>query len=268
MKSESEKAERDHLTSALFPERMCAYDRSFKWLLSPNITNVRGLWPRLIPALRKARVDRDQGWWIRDPRGMRRLGNFSSCELIYVNDDCRVLKVMRTRSRFIIPWVQSATGVLALTTTPTARATQAGNELLICVPEELEAQLQDELNHSSHTASRDAGRRQHQKRALGHFRLGKPGFSSDLVVTEGSGGRLDVLGIKDVDPTGLHLLCEQRLPLGAMVTITLASPRGSHGRRSLSIRGKVIRLGLHGFTIAFVEPATDVPAFLELVGMN
>jgi hypothetical protein len=105
------------------------YDRSLKWLLSPNIINVRGLWRRLIPALRKARVDRDQGWWIRDPRGMRRLGNFSSYELIYVNDDCRVLKVMRTRSRFIIPWVQSAAGVLALTTTPSARATRAGNEL-------------------------------------------------------------------------------------------------------------------------------------------
>ena len=268
VKYESEKSERDRLRSTLSFEKVCAYDRTLRRLLSQNITSVRGLRPRLGSALQKGNVDCDQGWWIADPSGVRRLGNFMSHELIYVNGDYRVLEVVRPRSMFMIPRFQSAVGVLALPPAPSVSAPAPGNELLICVLEELEARLQDELNHSRHIKSRDSRKRPHQQWALGHLRLSKLTSSRNLVVKDGGGRLLHVNGIRDVGPTGLHLLCEERLPLGAMVCMTLKPTRAnSSGPRSLNLVGRVIRLGLHGFTIAFVEPTLDVPAFLELAGM-
>ena len=121
----------------------CVYNHTRECFLSLGVTPADTTYARLKGLIGKLRLRLDEGIWVVPSRGIHTLGVLFPLDLIYLDENHRVIHVIEYFPRFrIAPIRTQAASVLELPThTIYSSQTQLGDQLLICVAEEMEHRL-------------------------------------------------------------------------------------------------------------------------------
>jgi len=117
----------------------CAYNQTRECFLSLGITLADTMFARLTGLVGKLRLGFDEGVWVVPSRAIHTVGVLFPLDLIYLDEHHRVIHVIESFPSFrIAPWRKQAASVLELPThTIYSSQTQPGDQLLICVAEEM-----------------------------------------------------------------------------------------------------------------------------------
>jgi uncharacterized membrane protein (UPF0127 family) len=121
----------------------CVYNQTRECFLSLGVTPADTTFARLKGLIGKLKLRVDEGLWVVPSCGIHTMGVLFPLDLIYLDDDYRVVHVIEHFHRFrISPFKTQATSVLELPThTIYSSQTQTGDQLLICAAEEMENRL-------------------------------------------------------------------------------------------------------------------------------
>lgn len=123
--------------------RYCVYNQTRESFLSLGIAVADTTMTRLKGLIGKLSLGLDEGLWIVPSRGVHTIGVLFPIDLIYLDDALKVIHVVESFPTFrVSPLITHATSVLELPThTIYSSQTQPGDQLLICLGEEMESQL-------------------------------------------------------------------------------------------------------------------------------
>jgi uncharacterized protein len=118
----------------------CVYNATRECFLSLNVKAADTVWSRLRGFIGRFRLRSDEGIWVVPSRGVHTLGLFFPLDLIYLDENHRVIHLVEYFPSFRIgPLKTQAESVLELPThTIYPSHTQVGDQLVICVAEEME----------------------------------------------------------------------------------------------------------------------------------
>ena len=211
------------------------------------------------------------------PRGIHLLRFFAARDLVFLDDKHRVIGAVESfpplRFAPIGPEVAS---VLTLPTqTITSSQTQAGNQLVICVAEELEFRLRrmpdihaDEWVDPPLTEEAlPSPRKWLAQCPTPDRRNARRKRWPRLVAYDSMGGSLEVHGVKDMSANGLYLITRERWPLGSQVTMTLQRTDGLDDdprNNTITVQLRVVRWGSDGVGLSFVQSEADESQVMSL----
>lgn len=253
-------------------QRFCVYNQTSECFLSLGVVAANTLPSRLKTLIGRRRLRYDEGLWITPSTGFHTFttGISAPTDLVYLDKDHRAVHVVESFPRFrIAPLKSDAASLVALPAhTIYSSQTQRGNQLVICVAEEMEFRLRGdagieraaeisgfEPQISSELPLHHADLQQGPHRERRRLRRQ---MWPRLVAYDWNGANLVVHGIRDASATGLYLLTEKRWPLGTLVTMTLqkAGSGDEISKLSITVQLKVIRSGTDGVGLEFVLPET------------
>jgi uncharacterized membrane protein (UPF0127 family) len=248
-------------------QRFCVYNQTCECFLSLGVAAADTLPARLKVLIGRRTLRYDEGLWVVPPTGFHTFttGMAAPIDLVYLDKDYRVVHVVESFPRFrMAPLKTDAASLLALSAhTIYSSQTQPGNQLVICVADEMEFRLRSapsldrtvEMSGFEPEMGRAIareGRFPHNRRKM------RRQMWPRLVAYDWNGANLVVHGIRDTSATGLYLLTEKRWPLGTLVTMTLqrADCGDENSELTITVQLKVIRWGTDGVGLAFVLPET------------
>jgi uncharacterized membrane protein (UPF0127 family) len=122
----------------------CVYNETRECFLSLNVKPADTMFSRLKGFIGRLRLRADEGIWVVPSRGVHTLGLLFPLDLIYLDANNRVIHLEEYFPSFRIgPLKTQAESVLELPThTIYSSHTQQGDQLVICVAEELKLKLQ------------------------------------------------------------------------------------------------------------------------------
>jgi uncharacterized membrane protein (UPF0127 family) len=127
------------------PCRYCVFNKTRESFLSLSVTAADTHLARLRGLAGRLRLKSDEGIWVVPSQGVHTIGVLFSVDLIYLDENCRVIDLVESLGSFRIgPIRPSCRSVLELSTrTIYSSQTQVGDELLICSPEEMQDHLRN-----------------------------------------------------------------------------------------------------------------------------
>jgi uncharacterized membrane protein (UPF0127 family) len=134
----------------------CVYNQTRSCFLSLDVVLANTSFLRLKGLLGKLKLRSDEGLWVVPSRGVHTLGLLFPLDLLYLDDHLRVIHLVESLPSFrIAPLKAQAESVLQLPThTIYSSQTQPGDQLLICVAEEMHCCL-----HAAGTAQNNGSRK-------------------------------------------------------------------------------------------------------------
>ena len=254
--------------------RFCVYNQTSECFLSLGVTATETMKSQFKSLAGKHTQGNDEGLWVQPSDGFytSNLGVSVPLDLIYLDKDYRVVYVVESFHRFLMaPAKLDAASVLVLPVhTIYSSQTQPGDQLVICVAEEMEFQLggtpslgpgtemsvfDAEITPRISLTSWFTHGLSRNRRQTGRQKWPR------LVAHDWDGAELVVHGIRDASANGLYLLTEKRWPLGALVWMTLQRTDNSDdsSESSITVQMKVTRWGTDGGGLEFVQPETLEP---------
>jgi uncharacterized membrane protein (UPF0127 family) len=117
----------------------CVYNQTRETFLSLSVTAADTIFARLRGFIGRLRLGYDEGIWLVPSRGVHTLGVFVPLDLIYLDENFRVIHLVEYFPTFrIAPLRTQAESVLELPThTIYSSQTQPGDQLVICVADEM-----------------------------------------------------------------------------------------------------------------------------------
>jgi uncharacterized membrane protein (UPF0127 family) len=133
----------------------CVYNQTRECFLSLNVTAADTIFSRLRGLIGRLKLRSDEGIWVVPSRGVHTLGLLFPLDLIYLDEHYRVIHLVEYFPSFrIAPLKTQAESVLELPThTIYSSQTQPGDELVICVAEEMESRLKKKVVGASQQSS-------------------------------------------------------------------------------------------------------------------
>jgi uncharacterized membrane protein (UPF0127 family) len=124
----------------------CVYNQTRECFLSLGVTPADTTFTRLKGLIGRLRLKVDEGLWVVPSCGIHTMGVLFPLDLIYLDENHQVIHVIEHFPRFrISPLKTQATSVLELPTHAIYTSqTQPGDQLLICVAEEMESRINRE----------------------------------------------------------------------------------------------------------------------------
>jgi len=121
----------------------CVYNQTRESFLSLNVRAADTVFSRLRGLIGRLKLRSDEGIWVVPSRGVHTLGLLFPLDLIYLDEHFNVIHLVEYFPSFRIgPLKKQAESVLELPThTIYSSHTQPGDQLVICVAEEMEQQL-------------------------------------------------------------------------------------------------------------------------------
>jgi hypothetical protein len=253
----------------MHPQRYCVYNQNNECFLSLGATLGDHPLARLKRRLGLGRSHADEGCWIPAGQGKTAFGFFASRDLVYLDDDHRVVHMLESYPVLrALPECPSAKSLLALPVhTISSSRTQTGNQLVICAAQEMELRLRDlhrqQQSENMMAAIAAPRSRTDASDARGSFgsrrnaQRQRPAFS---VAYYAEGGKLAVHAIRDLSATGLYLVTRDRWPIGAEVLMSL-QPSGALDANSMApmtVRMRVTRWGADGVGLEFAGAAAEI----------
>lgn len=121
----------------------CVYNQTRECFLSLNVKAADTVFSRLVGLIGRLKLRSDEGIWVVPSRGIHTLGLFFPLDLVYLDEHSKVIHLVEYFPSFRIgPLKTQAESVLELPThTIYSSHTQPGDQLVICVAEEMEQQL-------------------------------------------------------------------------------------------------------------------------------
>ena len=257
-------------------KQYCVYNQTSECFLSLGVTVGDNSFARLKGLIGKGASRVDEGSWLIRPKGLHTLGLFSSRDLIYLDENHKVMHAVEAFPTFRIAPIRADTAsVLALPVhTIYSSQTQHGHQLVICAAEEMEFRLR-----SMPSLQQDQPRRPELIAETGYLPKGwLPQASDDerrggtrrrwprLVAYDSAGGALAVHGIKDISATGLFLLTDERWPLGSQVVMTLQRTDGldEDSKNPINVQLRVMRWGKDGVGLSFLQAGVEESKLMAL----
>jgi hypothetical protein len=208
------------------------------------------------------------------PKGRHLFRLFSSRDLIFLDEKHCVVEAIESFPPFrLAPISPNVESVLALPVrTIDSSQTQAGNQLVICVAEEMEFRLR---------SMPDPGKQELYDFPLDmeNFKGASPQLSGRdrriarrkhwprLLAYDQDGGALEVHGVKDLSANGLYLMTEERWPLGTHVTMILQRTDALEDNvrsDAISVQLRVVRWGKDGVGLAFMQSDAEETPLMAL----
>jgi uncharacterized protein len=124
-------------------QKYCVYNQTRESFLSLGVAAADTTLSRLKGLIGKLTLGLDDGLWIVPSRGIHTVGVLFPLDLVYLDEDHKVIHVVESFPTFrISPLITHAASVLELPThTIYSSQTQPGDQLVICVAEEMEERL-------------------------------------------------------------------------------------------------------------------------------
>jgi uncharacterized membrane protein (UPF0127 family) len=118
----------------------CVYNQTRECFLSLDVAAADTIFSRLKGLIGRMKLRPDEGIWVVPSRGVHTLGLLFPLDLIYLDEHYRVIHLVEYFPSFrIAPLKTQAESVLELPThTIYSSQTQPGDQLVICVAEEME----------------------------------------------------------------------------------------------------------------------------------
>ena len=128
---------------AMQRQKYCVYNQTRESFLSLGVAAADTTLTRLKGLIGKLTLGLDEGLWIVPSRGIHTVGVLFPLDLVYLNESHQVLHVVESFPTFrISPLITQASSVLELPThTIYSSQTQPGDQLVICVAEDMERRL-------------------------------------------------------------------------------------------------------------------------------
>jgi uncharacterized membrane protein (UPF0127 family) len=251
----------------------CVYNQTRECFLSLGVTLADTWLARLTALVGKLRLGFDEGVWAVPSWGIHTLGVLFPLDLIYLDEDYRVIHVIESFPNFrIAPWRKQAASVLQLPThTIYSSQTQPGDQLLICVAEEMgdrlgagapapvTSQRTERTNFLSFTGMDDTkSEKSWLGRLLSHSsnrRSAQRHGSPPLVAYYWDGSAPAAHAIRDISSAGFFVLTGERWYPETVVMMTLQRTDEldyAPAERSISVQAKVVRSGEDGVGFGFV----------------
>ena len=255
-------------------QKYCVYNQTSECFLSLGVTLAGGALAHVREILRKRPQMFDDGHWVVRPKSIHTLGLFSPRDLVYLDANHRVVDVVESLP--LLRMVRMKTGVASLLALPIhtiyTSQTQVGNQLVICVAEEMEFRLRSMPRQATgepgetaayHLRSITCGRPSDVSR-----RRTKLQYRPRLAAYDSSGAALNVQGIRDISASGLYLMTDERWPLGTRVALTLqkADAPEEMALPPIVVQLRVARWGGDGIGLAFVQPETQSRERVAAIG--
>jgi len=129
----------------------CVYNQTRETCLSLSVTAADTIFTRLKGFIGRLKLGSDEGIWLVPSRGVHTLGVLVPLDLIYLDENYRVIHLVEYFPAFrIAPLRIQAESVLELPThTIYSSQTQPGDQLVICVAEEMDHWLSPPAMESS-----------------------------------------------------------------------------------------------------------------------
>jgi uncharacterized membrane protein (UPF0127 family) len=126
--------------------KYCVYNQTRECFLSLSITRADTSFARLKGLIGRLRLRHDEGLWIVPSSGVHTFGVLFPLDLIYLDEDYRVVHLVEFFRTFrIAPLRTNAASVLQLPIhTIYSSQTQPGDQLLVCPPDEMEFRLDED----------------------------------------------------------------------------------------------------------------------------
>jgi uncharacterized membrane protein (UPF0127 family) len=133
----------------------CVYNQTRETFLSLSVTAADTIFARLRGFIGRLKLGSDEGIWLVPSRGVHTVGVLVPLDLIYLDDNYRVIHLMEHFPIFrIAPLRIQAESVLELPThTIYSSQTQPGDQLVICVADEMDQWLTRPTMESSKQSS-------------------------------------------------------------------------------------------------------------------
>jgi uncharacterized membrane protein (UPF0127 family) len=124
-------------------QKYCVYNKTRESFLSLGLAAADTTMARLKGLIGKLTLGLDEGLWIVPSRGIHTVGVLFPLDLVYLDESYKVIHVVESFPTFrISPIIAQAASVLELPThTIYSSQTQPGDQLVICVAEEMEQRL-------------------------------------------------------------------------------------------------------------------------------
>jgi|SRR5215813_1847457 len=125
--------------------KYCVYNQTRECFLSLSITRADTSFARLKGLIGRLKLKYDEGLWMVPSSGVHTFGVLFPLDLIYLDDDYRVIHLVEFFRTFrIAPLRTDSASVLQLPIhTIYSSQTQQGDQLVICPPEEMEFRLNE-----------------------------------------------------------------------------------------------------------------------------
>jgi uncharacterized membrane protein (UPF0127 family) len=123
--------------------KYCVYNPIRESFLSLGVAAADTTLSRLRGLIGKLTLRPEDGLWVVPSRGIHTLGVLFPLDLVYLDEENRVIHLVESFPTFhIAPWKPQASSVLELPThTIYSSQTQVGDQLVICVADEMEQRL-------------------------------------------------------------------------------------------------------------------------------
>lgn len=254
--------------------RFCVYNQTSECFLSLGVTAAETMKSQFKSLIGKHTQRYDEGLWVVLSGGFHasNLGALVPLDLVYLDSNYRVVHVVESFHKFLMaPLRMDATSVLALPAhTIYSSQTQPGDQLVICVAEEMEFKLGSTPGRGPGVEMSVFGAENTPRISLTNWfarglsrnrREARRQKWPRLVAHDWDGAELVVHGIRDASANGLYLLTEKRWPLGALVWMTLQRTDSSDdsAETSITVQMKVTRWGTDGVGLEFVQAETGEP---------
>lgn len=137
----------------------CAYNQTRECFLGLEVTAAEFSYLRLAELLSKQALKSGEGIWVRPFHGIPTSGLYAPLDLIYLDENCRVIEAVESFPTFLASSSNpQAESVLVLPAHSIySSQTQAGDQLVLCVAEEMESRLERLTGAREETGSEDAG---------------------------------------------------------------------------------------------------------------
>jgi PilZ domain len=242
----------------------CVYNQTSECFLSLGVILCGNIFARLQSMRGKLGQRFDEGAWFNRPTGIHTMGIFSARDLIYLDGAQKVLSVIESFPSFhLAPYRKDAASILALPVrTIQSSQTLPGNQLVICVAEEMEFRLRSISSHGvmeSGCVPADSSTLMAKTRlpqGVSHDRRNSRRKSwPRLVAYDAAGGALPIHGIRDISSAGLYLMTKERWPLGARIRMSLqrTDTANDGSDTPITVELRVARWGEDGVGLEFQQ---------------
>jgi hypothetical protein len=252
----------------------CVYNQTSECFLSLGVTPEDRGFARFKGLLRLRAPRYDEVHWVSRPKGVHLFRFFSSRDLLFLDAKHRVVRAIESFPPFrFVPVGKSIASVLELPVhTIDSSQTQPGNQLVICVAEEMEFRLRsmpdlekdDLVELSAETKNlpvRNTPSARQDRRTSRRQRWPR------LIAYDSGGAVLRVHGVRDLSANGLYLMTEMRWPLGTLITLTLQRTDGVSEDtlpHAITVQLRVTRWGKDGVGLAFTQSAMEESPLMAL----
>lgn len=122
----------------------CAYNQTQECFLGLEVTIADLSYAGLEDLMARLALKPGEGLWLPPFRGIRAIGMLVPLDLIYLDEDCRVLEIVECLPTFrMSPSSERVVSILALPARSISSSqTQTGDQLVLCVAEEMEQCLE------------------------------------------------------------------------------------------------------------------------------